>query len=66
MNTAPSTLRSFLLGRTRRLAPVPDDPADMGTCFGLEMSLRPFEPAPPAPPASHWWQRWGARKPAAV
>lgn len=64
MNTALATLRFLRLGRRR----VSDEheAADMGTCFGLEMSLQSEEaaaPAPaPAPESSHWWQRLPARR----
>jgi hypothetical protein len=63
MSTASSPLRSLLTGRPR---PVPAvvDPADMGTCFGLEMTLGPTlaEAPRPAVPRS-WWQRLAHRKP---
>ncbi len=50
--------------------PAPCDPADMGTAFGLELSLFESTQAPrPEPAASRragWMQRLGARrKPAA-
>ena len=38
MNTANLTFRFLGFGRVQRAAPV-DDPADMGTCFGLDMSI---------------------------
>lgn len=49
--------------------PAPSDPADMGTAFGLELSL--FEPSQlPAPrPAARpagWMQRLGVRRKPAV
>jgi len=38
-----------------------DDPAEMGTCFGLELSFADtvpvVAPAKPAPAASPWWRR---------
>lgn len=63
MNTPPSPLRTFLLGRARQ-APAGVDPADMGTCFGLEMTLdQPPLLAPVGPaPSAHWWQRLSMRK----
>jgi hypothetical protein len=63
MNTAPSTLRSFLLGRARRL-PAVVDPADMGTCFGLEMTLDqpPLHGAPAVPVRRSWWQLLSTRR----
>ena len=66
MNLAYSTLRLFFGERRRRV--VEEDPADMGTCFGMEMSLEPDPPAPTAPEPqsereSGWWQRLGSRKP---
>lgn len=66
MNPASTTNRLFRFGRSAR-KPAALDPADMGTCFGLEMTLD----APQAKPASetspdsrHWWQRLAAHKPA--
>lgn len=65
MHAAHSTLRQFFGDRRRRVSRR-EDPADMGTCFGLEMTLEP--PAPPVivSPArtQPWWQRLTARKPA--
>jgi hypothetical protein len=65
MSMASSSLRSFLRPRTRT-APAALDPADMGTCFGLEMTLSApaLEPVPRSAPARPWWQRLGTRKPA--
>lgn len=50
----------------RAEAPVPRDPADLGTCFGLEASLE-AQPAPnsdTAPPAQRagWMQRLAWRR----
>lgn len=55
-------LRSLLNGRARP-APVAD-PADMGTCFGLEMTLDepPAAPQRPAEPGRSWWQRLSPRR----
>lgn len=63
MSTATTPLRSLLTGRSRRV-PAAVDPADMGTCFGLEMTLTvPVADVPaPAPPARSWWQRLSSRK----
>jgi hypothetical protein len=69
MNPPISSLRDFLRRSPRRGAVEPD-PADMGTCFGLEMTLDdPVPPAVAAQPANmsrHWWQRRPAAKPVAV
>jgi hypothetical protein len=67
MNTAPSSLRSFLLGRARQV-PAVVDPADMGTCFGLEMTLDrpPHEALPRQAAARPWWQRVATRAHASV
>jgi hypothetical protein len=70
MNPGHSSMRSFL-GRGRpEVAPEPDDPADMGTCFGLEMTLAAAEADRPgeAPDAADalagpWWQRRDRRGP---
>lgn len=43
MNTAMSTLSRLLSPRRREVAG--PDPADMGTCFGMEMTLQP-DPQP--------------------
>ena len=63
MNNPPSPLRTFLLGRARQ-APAALDPADMGTCFGLEMTLdQPPLPAVEGPAVGgSWWQRLSMRK----
>ncbi len=63
MTTAATPLRSLFTARPRR-APVAVDPADMGTCFGLEMTLdEPATAAPaPAPVQRSWWQRFSPRK----
>ena len=69
MSTASKTLRYYLFGQDRR-APRAVDPADMGTCFGMEMMLD--DPPPAAPPVvvkpapPHWWQRLAVRKPASA
>jgi hypothetical protein len=61
MNTA--SIRSFLLRRPRNeAAPVEHDAAEMGTAFGLDMSLAngiPEAPAPAPPQAERSrWRRW--------
>lgn len=63
MNTATTPLRSLFTGRSRR-GPVEADPADMGTCFGLELTLdAPASEAPaPLPAQRSWWQRLSPRK----
>jgi hypothetical protein len=64
MSTTPSPLRSLLSGRPRSGRSAPD-PADMGTCFGLEMTLTALptaEPTRPAPQKHGWWQRFSPRK----
>jgi hypothetical protein len=66
MITAHSTLRLFF-GERRRRVVEHDDPADMGTCFGMEMTLEPAA-APPvvakkSARSQPWWQRRVTRKP---
>jgi hypothetical protein len=64
MSTAPSSLRSLISGRQRTARAAPD-PADMGTCFGLEMTLTALptgEPRKPAPAPRAWWQWFTPRK----
>lgn len=61
------SMRSFWRRRAQPEAVVADvDPADMGTCFGLEMSLdvvrQAADPASPAAEPAPWWERAGARK----
>jgi hypothetical protein len=64
--TTPS-LRS-LLRRAPRQREAMIDPADMGTCFGLEMTLDEPPLLAEAPEAAnmsrHWWQRRPTPKPA--
>ena len=64
MSTTPTPLRTFLLGRARQV-PAVLDPADMGTCFGLEMTLdQPDVETLLAPsPTRPWWQRLAGRRP---
>jgi hypothetical protein len=63
MDTGHSSLRAFLARRRPVERPEPDDPADMGACFGLEMTLAAAaagEPAAPgAAPTEPWWHRTG-------
>ncbi len=47
----------------------PDDPADQGTAFGLDMSLLDDAPPPgpaPRPARAPWAQRLGFRRPKPV
>lgn len=55
MTTATSPLRSLLTARPRPAAML--DPADMGTCFGLEMTLGAVAAPRPATESRTWWQR---------
>lgn len=51
-----------------RPAAAEPDPADLGTCIGLEFSLDPAPAAPPAPPARTlpgWVQKLRIRAPRA-
>jgi hypothetical protein len=63
--TTPS-LRS-LLRRAPRQREAVLDPADMGTCFGLEMTLDEPPPLAATPEVAnmsrHWWRRRPATKP---
>lgn len=59
MSTPRAATRTpFWSGRARKRALAPD-PADMGTCFGLEMTLDGSDtPAAPEKPLPRpWWQR---------
>jgi hypothetical protein len=62
---AVQTQRWFRLWRNAD-RPAPDtDPADLGTAFGLEMSLLEPPADPPAPAATHgpaWMHRFTARR----
>lgn len=62
MNSDRSGFRLPRFAR-QRVAPAHPDPADMGTAFGLELSLPdPDEPrvAPTPAPRSRWsWRRMG-------
>jgi hypothetical protein len=69
MNKAVPSTRWFSGWRARE-RPEEDDPADLGTAFGLDLSLRELihEPPPPAPSERRagWMQRLAGRgKPAA-
>lgn len=60
------TRATFLSRWTRRRAAVRhDDPADLGTAFGLDLSVaaRSEEPSVgvPAPEPTRWWARWRHR-----
>lgn len=65
MNTANAGFGLLGLGRGRRTIQ-DDDPADMGTCFGLDMSLDQAEasdkPHHPPPAATTWWTRLAPRR----
>jgi hypothetical protein len=69
MTTLTRSLLS-LLQRLRRQRPVDVEAADMGTCFGLEMSLD--EPGMPETPpelptfSRAWWAVWSGRKAASA
>jgi hypothetical protein len=61
------SMRSFWPRRAQaETAVVAIDPADMGTCFGLEMCLdlprAASDPSSPAAEPAPWWERAGARK----
>lgn len=67
MNLPRPTMQSFWRRRMRQTPAVDDtDPADMGTCYGLEMSLlpasAPAESASARRDAPPWWERSGMRK----
>ena len=68
MNLPRPKTRSFWRRRERPLVAVAPaiDPADMGTCFGLELSMDTAAVAPSAkgaePDHAPWWARHGARK----
>jgi hypothetical protein len=69
MNKAAPSQRWFAAWRASERQPQ-DDPADLGTAFGLDMSLNELvhEPASPPPPAPRpgWMRRLAAgRKPSA-
>lgn len=63
-SSASRWLRPWRPAQSR--AEIEHDAADLGTCFGLDMSLD--DPALPAAPALHparapWWARWsGAQR----
>jgi hypothetical protein len=68
MNTPHAASRTpFWTGRARKRA-VAQDPADMGTCFGLEMTLGESDSAatPEKTLPRHWWQRLARGTRAAV
>ncbi len=64
MNKAAPTQRWFAAWRTPA-HPVQDDPADLGTAFGLDLSLNELIHEPSRPPPSErrvgWMQRWAGR-----
>jgi hypothetical protein len=59
-------MQSFWRRRVRPAQAVADvDPADMGTCYGLEMSLAvpgATEPASARREPRPWWEQSGMRK----
>lgn len=59
MSESSVPMRLFNLWRRRAGSSAASEPADLGTAFGLELSLLPDEDeAPAAPhPQSPWWQR---------
>ena len=69
MNKAAPSHRWFAGWRATE-RPAQDDPADLGTAFGLDLSLNELQHEPPlSPPPERragWVQRWaGRRKPSA-
>ena len=67
MNLPRPSMRSFWRRRTQpaQTVSVAVDPADMGTCFGLELSLVPapsVRTAEPARSEAPWWDRAEVRK----
>ncbi len=63
MNKLAPPARWYAPWRTQALAPM--DPADLGTAFGLDLSLQDPGPAerPAAADRPHGWvQRWAARR----
>jgi hypothetical protein len=64
MNKAAPSHRWFAGWRANERQ-VQDDPADLGTAFGLDMSLNELTHEPPMPAPSErragWMQRWAAR-----
>jgi hypothetical protein len=59
MSKLPTTRKLFRLGRARSL-PAELDPADLGTAFGLDMSLDQPDELPAAAPVPRraGWLRW--------
>ena len=59
MRESRSSLRLFTLWRRRVDEPAAAEPADLGTAFGLELSMLPDDDAnpPQTPPPGPWWQR---------
>lgn len=62
MKVPKPNLSSLWRRQDRPAEPVEIDPADMGTCFGLEMSIDPLPPTAGEPATPHWWERSSARK----
>lgn len=67
MNKQPAGSSPWYAPWRRNDARAQDDPADLGTCFGLELSLA-AESVKPAAPArrSGWMQRLAAKRRAAA
>ena len=66
--TKPATTSRWYQPWRSAEAPAPIDPADLGTCFGLELSLTPEPtPAKPAPARRRgWMQRLTTKRGAAA
>lgn len=64
MKKAEASPRWYAVWRARPAPARPQDPADLGTAFGLDLSFRTEEPPlPPATPAPRgWMSRWTARR----
>ena len=62
MNTASPGRHFWQRVMPQRPAVFEQDPADMGTCFGLELSLAAAAPLPPAEPAKAVSLRERARR----
>lgn len=65
MNRTDPSPRWYAPWRVVEPAPVQDDPADMGTAFGLDLSMAPAAESPAETPAADepgWMQRLARRK----
>jgi hypothetical protein len=64
-NNASRWLRPWRPAQPHKV--VEHDAADLGTCFGLDLSLEQAAPgAAAAPHRSPWWAPWSSERPAAV